>query len=122
MKDPGIAVRQAKSQNHSCVLRHWKTGEEIVCVASYEKKVVNYLNANNIDYKWQYRTFDMTLKEGRKTTYRPDLYIIGKRKPWVEIKGFFRRDAREKWDIFHNKIKSNSELWNKEKLENMGIL
>ena len=30
-------------------------------------------------------------------------------------------DAREKWDWFHKEY-PNSELWNKKKLQNMGIL
>jgi len=30
----------AASQASSCVLSHWKTGEDLVCQASWEKKVV----------------------------------------------------------------------------------
>lgn len=117
-----IALKTAKSQKNSYILKHWKTGDEVVCVASYEKKVVEYLNKNKIDYKWQHKVFKMTISSGKQTTYRPDLYIVGKKKPWIEIKGYFRDDAKEKWDIFYNNIKPNSELWDKNKLEEMGIL
>jgi len=104
MQNHEVALKNAKAQNNSFTTTHWKTGEEVVCQASYEKKVVEYLNENKIEYKWQHKTF--TMPNGR--TYRPDLYLIGKRKPWIEIKGYFRKDAREKWDWFHEQVKPNS--------------
>lgn len=52
-------------------------------------------------------------------TYRPDCYLINKNL-WIEIKGYFRNDAREKWDWFHEKY-PNSELWNKKALKGIGI-
>ena len=116
-QNPEIALKQAKAQNNSFILKHWKTKEEIVCVASWEKKVVEYFNKNKINFKWQHRTFKMP--NGK--TFRPDCYLIGKRKPWIEIKGYFRDDAQEKWDWFH-KEHPNSELWDKNKLKKMKIL
>lgn len=98
------------------VIKHWYTNDELVCVGSYEKRVVEYLNANKINFRWQPKTF--TMPDGR--TYRPDLYLFSNRK-WIEIKGYFWDDAREKWEWF-NKEKSNSELWNKKKLTEMEIL
>jgi len=41
---------------------------------------------------------------------------------WIEIKGFFRGKGKEKWDEFHTKIQTNSELWDKQKLKEMRIL
>jgi len=107
----------AKNSNNSYVLYHWKTGEELICQASWEKAVVEYLNANKINFKWQHKTFKMP--NGK--TYRPDLYIIGRRKPWVEVKGYMREKNKVKWDWFQT-IKPNSELWNKIKLRSMGVL
>lgn len=37
-QDPTIALKISKSSSKAFVLCHWKTGKEIVCVASYEKK------------------------------------------------------------------------------------
>jgi hypothetical protein len=122
MQNKYIALKSARSSKSSCVLKHWKTNEDIVCVASYESAVVNYLNFHKINYKWQHKVFNITLQSGKKTTYRPDLYLVGKKRPWVEIKGYFREDALEKWDIFHNKIKHNSELWDKKYLKGAGII
>jgi hypothetical protein len=59
-------------------------------------------------------------KNGKTKTYRPDLYLAEQDK-WVEIKGFFRKDAQDKWDWFHSSY-ANSELWNKPKLIELEIL
>jgi hypothetical protein len=98
------------------ILNHWKDGSEIVCQGSWEKKVVDFLNERNIYYRWQCEIF--TMPDGR--TYRPDAFLVNENK-WVEIKGYFRDDAEEKWNWFHKEY-PNSELWNKEKLKQKGIL
>jgi len=115
-KNKEIAMRGAKANNKATIKQHWETGEEIVCIASYESKTVDYLNLNKIKYLWQPRIF--VLDNGR--TYRPDLYLINEDK-WIEIKGFFRKDALEKWTKFQTMV-YRSELWDKMKLQEMGIL
>ena len=109
-------LQAAKNSNNSYILYHWKTGEELVCQASYEKIVVEYFNVNKINFRWQSKTFKMP--NGK--TYRPDCYLFSTRK-WIEIKGYFREKNKIKWDWFQT-IKSNSELWDKNKLKSMGIL
>ena len=116
MQNIKIALMAAKSQNNSYVLYHWKTGEELVCQASWEKKVVEYFNENEINFRWQSRVFKMP--NGK--TYRPDCYLFSTKK-WIEIKGYFRKDAKDKWNWFQT-IKPNSELWDRVKLKSMGIL
>jgi len=106
----------AKNQTNSTILKHWKTGENLICQASYEKAVVKYLNKNKINFRWQSRTF--TIHNNK--TYRPDMYLFSIKK-WIEIKGYFRKDAQEKWDWFH-KAHPNSELWNKATLTQMKII
>jgi hypothetical protein len=44
-----VAVRNARSQTRAIKLRHWMTGGEIICIGSYEAKVVEYLNASHIE-------------------------------------------------------------------------
>jgi len=109
-------TKRAKSSNNSYILYHWKTGKELVCQALWEKKVVEYLNKNHINFRWQPCSF--TMPDGRK--YYPDMYLYSSRK-WIEIKGYFRKDAIEKWIWFH-KEKPNSELWDSNKLKQMGII
>ena len=77
----------------------------------------NYLNLNKINFKWQHETF--TLANGN--TYRPDCYLIDSN-IWIEIKGYMRPDALEKWTEFHEIRMKNSELWDKNKLKEMKIL
>ena len=115
-------LQRAKSQTNSYILYHWKTGEELICQASYEKKVVEYLNINKINFRWQPKTFTTTIftSKSKAKTYRPDLYLFSTKK-WIEIKGYFREHNKVKWDWFHKEHK-NSELWNKEKLHQLGIL
>ena len=116
MQVPEIAMKAAKKSNESSIRIHWKTREELICQASYEPKVIDYLNKNKIEFKWQSETF--TMPNGN--TYRPDFYLINENK-WVEIKGFMRKDAQEKWDWFKTQF-PNAELWNEAKLKEMGIL
>ncbi len=111
-----IGLKIAKRTNTSKLIMHWKTGEELVCVGSYEAKTVNYLNLNKINYLWQPTTFKMPIGK----TYRPDLYLEDQDK-WVEIKGYFRKDALEKWNWFQSEY-PNSELWDQKKLKELGIL
>jgi hypothetical protein len=115
-QDKDFSIKGAKSSNNSVVKFHWKTGEELVCQASYESKSVDFLNKNQIDFEWQPKTF--TMPSGK--TYRPDMYLV-ESNTWVEIKGWMRKDAQEKWDWFQSTV-SNSELWNQKKLKEMGIL
>lgn len=110
-----IAIKTAKSSNNSQILHHWLTNEELVCIASYEINTVKYLNENQINFKWQPEVFQLS-----KNTYLPDLYLIDEDK-WIEIKGYFRKDALDKWNEFQL-IKPNSELWNQKTLKQMGII
>jgi len=112
-----IALKTAKSSNRSYALYHWKTNEEVVCVGSYEKNAVDFFNKNQIDFWWQPKIFKIF---ELNTTYRPDLYLPEGRL-WVEVKGYFRQDAQEKWEWFHKKY-PNSELWDEEKLKQLEIL
>jgi len=111
-----IALKQAKTQNKMFIRCHWKTDEELVCQGSWESKVIDYLNKNQIDFEWQPKVF--VLPNGK--TYRPDLFLINENK-WIEIKGYFYKDALKKWIWFKSQFPS-AELWNKEKLKEIGIL
>jgi hypothetical protein len=110
-----IALKAARSSNNSYIRYHWKTNEELVCQGGWEAKVVDYINANKIDFEWQPKTFKMP--NGK--TYRPDLYLV-EQDVWVEIKGWMRGDAQAKWDWFKSEHPT-AELWDKKKLRSMGI-
>lgn len=117
-----IALRAAKNLTKSSIKFHWKSGEEIICQASYEAKTVDYLNNNKIEYLWQPKTFTTPLltKTGLNSNYRPDLYLI-KEDKWVEIKGWMRPKSKPKWDWFQSQYPT-AQLWDKKKLKELGIL
>jgi hypothetical protein len=115
-QNAGIALKAAKKSNNKHVKYHWKTNEELVCQASWEAKVVDYLNAKQISFDWQPKTFKMPTGK----TYRPDLYLV-EQDVWVEIKGWMRPEAKIKWDWFKTEYPT-AELWDKKKLKEMGIL
>jgi hypothetical protein len=115
MQNKEIALKVAKSSNNSSILYQWKTKEEIICVGSYEKKTIEYFNDNKIDFDWQIK-FDMP--DGKK--YFVDAYLK-ESDIYIEIKGYFRKDAEKKWNWFHKEY-PNSELWNEKKLREMKIL
>lgn len=114
-KDPRILKKMCRSQSRAGDFFHWKTGEQLSWTGSYEKKVTDWLNQNKVDFDWQI-PFDMP--NGKR--YFVDLFLK-ERSIYVEIKGYFRKDAREKWDWFHKEY-TNSELWNEKKLKEMEIL
>jgi hypothetical protein len=121
MQNHEVAIKAARNAHNITKFVHWKTGQELVCTASYECKVVQYLNEHMVDFEWQSRTFKLPASEfGVRKTYRPDLYL-NDAELWVEIKGYFRKDAKDKWDWFHS-IHRKSELWDEQRLIELGIL
>lgn len=108
-------LQAAKSNNNSTIKHHWRTNKKLICVGSYESKTVDYLNKHRVNFEWQSKRF--VLPNGK--TYIPDLYLPDQ-DLWVEIKGYMRKDAQEKWDWFKSNFKA--ELWDKNKLKKLGIL
>jgi hypothetical protein len=53
-------------------------------------------------------------------TYFVDLFLK-EQNIWVEIKGYFRPDAKLKWEWFTKKFE-NAELWDADKLKELNIL
>lgn len=115
MQNLDISLRASKSSRSGHIALHWKTKKEVICTASYEKKVVDWLNEEEIDYLWQPVIFK--LPDG--STYRPDMYLVFSG-TWIEIKGFFREKSKIKWDWFHKECPS-SEIWDREYLKSIGI-
>jgi len=71
MHNREIALKVAKAARNSVVKNHWVDNRELVCTASYESKVVDFLNKNKIEYNWQSHIFKLIIK-GKERTYRPD--------------------------------------------------
>jgi hypothetical protein len=123
---PEVQQRSARTRRNSTVLKHWKTGRDVVCSASYELAVVSWLNKTFTDFEWQLPisipTDASPIVAGR--TYFIDLHVLsgvhsGK---YVEIKGSWQREMqRAKWDWFRA-THPTAELWDGPTLKRMGIL
>ena len=116
-------LKLAKALNNAGIVCHWLTNEKLVWIASFECMSAKWLNENKILFIWKPGFF--VLPNNKK--YFPDLALIDLSKNWldglkfVEIKGYFRKDAEEKWNWFHKEY-PNSELWNESVLREKGIL
>ena len=112
-----VALKNAKASNNSYTLYHWKTGEEIICRGSYEKNSIAYLNSNQINFIWQ---VPFLLSNG--LTYIIDFLDIT-RNTYVEIKGWWRDDARAKYELWkQDNPELVIEVWDKPYLTNLDII
>lgn len=117
-RPPEVYSKARRSMRTSIIMFHWKTGEELICVGSYEVAFVNWCNKNNFDYDWQ---IPHKMPDGR--TYIVDAYV--KDGPlndyWVEIKGFFSDVGKQKWQWFSSTIK-NAKLLTHDELKKLDVL
>lgn len=122
---PEVHDRSARTRRSSTVIKHWKTGQELTCVGSYEVAVVKWLNERGIDFDWQppIKIPNSVSPDIAGRTYFVDLRITdgehaGK---YVEIKGGWPRELqRKKWEWFHGHYVS--ELWTSGELRRLGII
>jgi len=62
--------------------------------SSYEIAYAKWLDKNNIKWLYESKTFDLN-----NTTYTPDFYLP-KSNTYIEIKGYWRNDAKKKFKLF----------------------
>lgn len=114
LQNPEEAKKLTKSNGSKYYTIHWKTKKLIQCTGRYELNVIEFFNKINIDFDFQ---IPFLMPCGR--TYICDLYIID----WdlyIEIKGKWFRNGKEKWDWFKEE-KHNSALWQSSDLKLIGI-
>lgn len=124
-----IHKKSARSMKNARHVKHWKTGEILTCVGSYELATVTWLNKNKVDFDWQVAVkIPETANENIKgRTYNVDAFIKSyddiKIEAFVEIKGRWMQElSKNKWDWFHNEYSCNSFLWTKDVLKAIGVL
>ena len=95
----------------------WGIYKGINMRSSWEVKFAQFLDLSGIKYQYEPKAFDLG-----NTTYRPDFYIP----QWdlyIEIKGYWRIDAKIKFKLFKKQYsKINIKIFNKEKLQIIGVL
>jgi len=63
--------------------------------SSWEVAYAKWLDKQDIKWEYELKTFDLG-----NTTYTPDFYLP-KKNTYIEIKGWFRKDAKQKMIRFH---------------------
>lgn len=64
--------------------------------SSYEVTYAEWLDKNNIEWKYEYKAFNLNY-----TTYTPDFYLP-KYDKYIEVKGWWHPKTRDKFDLFRN--------------------
>lgn len=75
----------------------WRPDLGMVVFSRWEANFIRVLNYQGIAWEYEPKAFPLILPDGRQATYIPD-FRIGSR--WVELKGYWRPDAREKVEAF----------------------
>lgn len=88
--------------------------------SSWEVNTAKFFDDNNIIWKYEDKTYSLS----ETTSYNPDfsLYENGIFKTHIEVKGYFRKENKEKfekWKMMYPTIKI--ELWDKQVLIKKGI-
>ena len=85
--------------------------------SSWESLFAQWLDLSGIKWEYEPKTFNLG-----KTTYLPDFYLL-EFNCWIEIKGWWRDDAKEKFKQFNKKYNNlNIKLFDKEKLKQLGVI
>ena len=104
MYGKGVVIKKVKYKN-------------IWMRSSWEIKFAMWMDLSNIKWKYEPRFFEL-----KKSTYTPDFYLP-EFDCYIEIKGYWRKDAKQKFVQF-KKIYNNISifLFNQKKLQLIGVI
>jgi len=95
----------------------WVKYKNIFMRSNWEVLYAKYLDKNKI--KWQYESKVFNLGD---STYRPDFYL-SEINNYIEIKGYWRDDAKKKFNLFKKLYpKINIKVLKQKDLQSMGVL
>jgi hypothetical protein len=95
----------------------WTSYKNIKFRSTWEANFAKWCDGSGI--KWQYEPKAFNLGE---STYRPDFYLPAF-DCWIEIKGYWRNDAKKKVKLFYKKYSMiNLKIFDKQKLQMFGII
>ena len=85
--------------------------------SSWEANFAKWCDGSGIKWEYEPKAFNLG-----NTTYRPDFYLP-EFDCWIEIKGYWRKDAREKVNKFISLNPSiNFKLFEKQELQEIGVI
>lgn len=95
----------------------WAKYKDIWMRSNWEILYAIYLDSKNIKWQYEPKTFDLG-----DTTYCPDFYLP-KKDLYIEIKGYWRDDAKQKFELFRIKYpKTKIKVLMKEQLQEMKVI
>lgn len=96
--------------------------KDIKMRSTWEAKVAEYLDNQNVIWKYEEKTFSLNLTQ----SYRPDFFIYdidGNFIKLIEVKGYFREENKKKFDLFLKQYPNIIvELWDEEVLKNKSLI
>jgi len=98
----GKCCKEGKLNPHFGKVSHgkWSKYKGTWMRSSYEVAYAKYLDKNNIKWQYESKTFDLG-----NTTYTPDFYLP-ESDTYIEIKGYWRDDAKKKFNLFKKLYKN----------------
>jgi hypothetical protein len=90
--------------------------KNILFRSSYEVAYAKYLDKQGIKWLYEPKTFDLG-----NTTYTPDFYLP-ESDTYIEIKGYWRDDAKKKFKMFKNKYNNKIKLVTGKDLKCLNLL
>jgi len=92
---------------------------QLICVGLYEYAFVKWANHHQVDFDWQVVHM---MPDGH--VYIIDAFIKTGDfcNLWIEVKGWLSTVGKKKWEWFHTTNPLNSQLWNKPKLVEFGVI
>ncbi len=100
-------------------------GNNVFLRSSYEVAYAKYLDANQIGWIYEPTAFEVSYDFNGRTnegTYRPDFYLP-KQDLWIEVKGWWRGDARVKFDAFTKQYPKNTiQVIGEKELKQLGLI
>jgi len=91
--------------------------------STWEAKYAQYLDAQGIEWSYELFTFPITYEfDGRviEGTFTPDFWLWSKQQ-FSEVKGWWRHDAKEKYEAFVNQYSYSVALLEKSGLKELGV-
>ncbi len=89
--------------------------------STWEIKFAKYLDKNGIKWQYEPQTFELIIDD-KQLTYTPDFYLIDSDE-YIEIKGWWRDDAKLKFDEFIKKYNNiRISVYGKKELKSLGVL
>ncbi len=95
----------------------WGEYKGILMRSSWEILFAQFLDLSGIKYQYEPKIFDLG-----NTTYTPDFYIP-EFDLYIEIKGYWRDDAKKKFNLFKKNYQDkNIKILTQKKLQELGVL